>query len=240
LCFLDACAKHSTVSSLAGRQCRWKVLPSPTATAAAVLNDVATTTTTAIANKIAAVTTAVAAGITIITVTIAVAVATVTVAVATVAAIKWVTVVTAVAAIEPATVIAAVIAAIESMTVIAAMVAIKSMTIVAAVIAIRPMTVVAALIAAIESMAVVATALRRGVSRSGGSECDSRSEYNGNSAQHQRHDTSAELVLRSNRTRLIVYDFRRQTTCETADLKRMQQDLPQFGLLPSQIGTGAF
>src|SRR6516164_2579661 len=39
---------HNTVCVACGRQCRW-ALPSPTATAAAVLNDIATTTTAAIA-----------------------------------------------------------------------------------------------------------------------------------------------------------------------------------------------
>jgi hypothetical protein len=33
---------------------------------------------------------------------------------------------------------------------------------------------------------------------------DSRTKYNRNSAQHQRHDTSPKLILRSNSTRLIV------------------------------------
>jgi hypothetical protein len=175
-----------------------RFLPSPTAAAAAVLNDIATITTAAIADKIAAVTA-------VITVTIAVAVATVRVAVATVAPIKWVTVVTAVAAIEPMTVVAAVVPAIESMTVVTAVAAIKPMTVIAAVVAaIKPVTVIAAAVAAIKSMTVIATVVRPGVSRSAGNECDSRSEYNGNSAQHQRHDTSPELILRSNRTCLIV------------------------------------
>jgi hypothetical protein len=46
---------------------------------------------------------------------------------------------------------------------------------------------------------------------------DSRSEYNRNSAQHQRHDTSPKLILRSNRIIYLYNDFRRQTTCEAAD-----------------------
>ena len=47
---------------------------------------------------------------------------------------------------------------------------------------------------------------------------DSRSEYNRNSAQHQRHDTSPKLILRSNRIIYFYNDFRRQTTCEAPDL----------------------
>jgi hypothetical protein len=106
----------------------------------------------------------------VITVTIAVAVATVRVAVA------------------------AVVPAIESMTVVTAVAAIKPMTVIAAVVtAIRPVTVIAAVIAAIDPMAVVADC--RGVSRNGGSECDSRSEYNGNSAQHQRHQRRVHFAL---------------------------------------------